>query len=60
MEVILFPRAQILQGFESSPLPDRGRHFSDGETNRVGPVNFLVWEDNRANLIGLDTQSAPF
>jgi hypothetical protein len=34
---------------------DCGRHFSDGETSRVGPVNVLVWQDNSANLIGLDT-----
>ena len=57
MEVILFPHAQILQGFESSPLPDRGRHFSYGETSRVGSVNVLLWEDNGANLIGLDTRT---
>jgi len=34
---------------------DRGRHFSDGEANPFGPVNVLVWQDNSANLIGVDT-----
>ena len=34
---------------------ERGRHFSDGETNRVGAVSVLVWQDNTANLIGVDT-----
>jgi hypothetical protein len=29
---------------------------ADIATNRVGPVNVLVWPDNSANLIGLDTQ----